>query len=110
MNRSWRGDPMTKFRKKPVVIEAVQFSENTRTEAERITEWVNSQGGNARCGIGSSDSGYAADLVFITTLEGVMKANPFDWIIRGIKGEFYPCRDDIFEATYEPVSEVPCVT
>jgi hypothetical protein len=40
--------------------------------------------------------------VTITTLEGVMRADPGDWIIRGVKGEFYPCKPDIFEATYEP--------
>lgn len=41
----------------------------------------------------------------IETLEGTMIANPGDWIITGIKGEQYPCRLDIFEATYEPISE-----
>lgn len=40
----------------------------------------------------------------IKTLEGVMRADPGDWIIRGIKGEIYPCKPDIFEATYEPVN------
>lgn len=43
--------------------------------------------------------------VEIETLEGVLIANPGDWIITGIKGEKYPCRPDIFEATYEPVEE-----
>lgn len=38
----------------------------------------------------------------ISTLEGVMQANPGDWIITGVKGEMYPCKPDIFEATYEP--------
>ena len=41
--------------------------------------------------------------VNIHTLEGVMRADPGDWIIKGIKGEFYPCKPDIFAATYEPV-------
>ena len=41
--------------------------------------------------------------VYIQTLEGVMKANPGDWIIRGVKGELYPCKPDVFEATYEEV-------
>ena len=40
--------------------------------------------------------------VVITTLEGEMTASPGDWIIKGVKGEFYPCKPDIFEATYEP--------
>ena len=42
--------------------------------------------------------------LLIHTLEGVMRANFGDWIIRGVKGEFYPCKPEIFEATYEPVS------
>ena len=62
---------MAKFRKKPVVIEAVQ------TEVE----------------------------VQIKTLEGTMTANPGDWIITGVKGEKYPCKPDIFTATYEAVTE-----
>lgn len=41
----------------------------------------------------------------IETLEGVMKANPGDWIITGVKGEKYPCKPDIFKATYEKVDE-----
>lgn len=41
----------------------------------------------------------------IETIEGTMRVNPGDWIIRGVKGEFYPCRPDIFDATYEPVDE-----
>jgi hypothetical protein len=40
--------------------------------------------------------------IYIPTLEGVVVASPGDWIIRGVKGEFYPCKPDIFEATYEP--------
>lgn len=41
----------------------------------------------------------------IATLEGIMTANPGDWIITGVKGEQYPCKPDIFEATYEPVDD-----
>lgn len=62
---------MAKFRKKPVVIEAVQVTERQE----------------------------------IQTLEGVMVASPGDWIITGVKGERYPCKPDIFAATYEPVKE-----
>ncbi|MEN6401641.1 MAG: hypothetical protein ABFD94_06825 [Armatimonadia bacterium] len=43
--------------------------------------------------------------VYILTLEGPMRADPGDWIIRGVKGEFYPCKPDVFVATYEPVKE-----
>ena len=62
---------MPKFRKKPVVIEAVQLTERMEIE----------------------------------TLEGVMVGNSGDWLITGIAGEVYPCRDDIFQATYEPVDD-----
>jgi hypothetical protein len=77
-----------KFRKKPVVIEARKL---TASERWSIIEWV---GGNAA----HNDKG-----VLIPTLEGVHQASFGDWIIKGIQGEFYPCKPDIFEATYEPV-------
>lgn len=49
---------------------------------------------------------YQTDVeVKIETLEGTMTANPGDWIITGVKGERYPCKPDIFEATYEPIEE-----
>ena len=49
---------------------------------------------------------YQTDVeISIPTLEGTMIANPGDWIITGIKGEQYPCKPDIFEATYEPVTQ-----
>lgn len=47
----------------------------------------------------------ATGFLLIATLEGVMQAKPGDWVIRGVQGEFYPCRDDIFRATYEAVEE-----
>ncbi len=75
-----------RYRKKPVVIEAVQWTGSNFDEVVRFfggcAEFQNSQ-------------------VFIQTLEGEMTASPQDWIIKGIKGEFYPCKPDIFEATYE---------
>lgn len=46
---------------------------------------------------------HEADYILIRTLEGTMTANPGDWIIKGVNGEFYPCKPDIFEKTYEPV-------
>lgn len=90
-----------KFRKIPVVIEAFKLSQSCRlwpqwavdalTRNEIITHnmgaWVNGPE-------------YHADIV---TLEGTMRANPGDYIIRGVKGEIYPCKPDIFEATYEEV-------
>jgi hypothetical protein len=81
-----------KFRKKPVVIEAVQW---TGENASEIAHFI-----TARRDFCLAD--YGATVV-ISTLEGEMSATPGDWIIKGVKGEFYPCKPDIFEATYEPV-------
>ncbi|WP_148310195.1 hypothetical protein [Nocardia otitidiscaviarum] len=79
-----------RYIKKPVVIEAMHF-ETTRL-ASAIADW---------CG-GNNDA--RPDQIQIPTLEGVMTANVGDWVIRGVKGEFYPCRDDIFRETYEQVA------
>ena len=76
-----------KFRKKPVVIDAVRWMTDNYNE---IADFV-----------GVTVSGDGSKL-YINTPEGVMTAQPFDWIIKGVKGEFYPCKPDIFEATYEP--------
>jgi len=78
---------MAKYRKKPVVIEAVQFKGNFA----EIEEFV---GGDAE---------FREGILFIATLEGPLKASPNDWIIKGVNGEFYPCKPDIFEKTYEAV-------
>jgi hypothetical protein len=89
----------TKFRKKPVVIEAMQLPDNpdrgrTVAETNAILAWIGTNEGVART---------RAGCVFIQTLEGDMQASPGDWIIRGVQGEFYPCKPDIFAATYEAV-------
>lgn len=85
---------MPKFRKKPVVIEAVQFVGGADS-ARAMLEFI----GNDRfaCWLHNPDA------IAIETLEGRMIASPGDWIIKGIKGECYPCKPDIFEATYEAV-------
>lgn len=81
---------MAKFRKKPVVIEAVQ--------------WDGTNVGDIRRFFGSFlDWTFGIETVSIRTMEGTMDARTDDWIIKGVKGEFYPCKPDIFEATYEPV-------
>lgn len=91
-----------KFRKKPVVIEAMQF-DGTVDSANRIREWARKPDGmSAECGR-STHGAQCLDLR-IATLEGTMRADSGDWIIRGVKGEFYPCKPDIFSATYEPES------
>ena len=77
---------MPAFRKKPVVIEARQYTRNGM-EAEAVARW---------CGGVQTDEG-----CLITTLEGDMLAGYGDWIIRGVMGEYYPCKPDVFEATYE---------
>lgn len=83
---------MAQYRKKPVVIEAVQLEYSTASQ-ENCIKFTN---GIAKKGL---DGG-----LIIPTLEGDMIANTGDWIIKGIKGEFYPCKSDIFEQTYELVN------
>ena len=80
---------MSKFRKKPIVIEAVQ--------------WHGFEEGPHDLGILPLSPG--SNQGIIETLEGDHQVTPGDWIITGIKGEKYPCKSDIFEATYEPVVE-----
>ena len=86
-----------KFRKKPVVIEAVQVPMSDQVaEHGLVIGWFLSHGFDGY--YIADDKGYD-----IKTLEGTMHASPGDWIIRGVKGEFYPCKPDIFAATYEPL-------
>ena len=87
-----------KFRKKPVVIEAMQF-DGTSFTAHSIVEWA--EGAVVVRFIGVPER----QVLVIETLEGRMSADAGDWIIRGVKGEFYPCKSDIFEATYEKVAD-----
>jgi len=89
-----------KFRKKPVVIEAVQFTGKNQREALSFVYPNLSK-------VALSGAEIMGLPVVISTLEGDMTANPGDWIIKGVKGEFYPCKPDIFEATYEPVPAAP---
>jgi len=83
---------MTQFRKKPVVIEAMQW-DGTRESYEDIARWSNL----------AVQWSVSASALLINTLEGTLAASRSDWIIRGVKGEFYPCKPDIFEATYDPI-------
>lgn len=104
---------MAKYRKKPVVIEAVQFTGRNILE---ITTFIDGAAPDLRHPIACEHwSLYAESVVrdglVIRTLEdgkeGQAKhvASPGDWIIKGVKGEFYPCKPDIFAATYEPVED-----
>lgn len=81
---------MPLFRKKPVVIEAIRLAEPL--DVDTFAEFM-----------GDAEYEYDEVAVYIVTLEGTMRADVGDWIIKGVKGEFYPCKSDIFEATYEPV-------
>lgn len=81
-----------RFRKKPVVIDAIRFS---GTNHDKIQKFM---------GLGGFVMKSAfVEFVFIDTYEGQMRASPGDWIIRGVKGEYYPCKPDIFKETYERV-------
>lgn len=94
---------MPKFRKKPVVIEAIQF---TGDNALGIMDFV---GKKLQASIPPHTMEIEMDIpnegytIIIPTLEGDMVASKFDWIIKGVKGEFYPCKPDIFKETYEEV-------
>lgn len=93
-----------KYRKKPVVIEAIQFTNLNREEIEAFV-------GHPLKHEIESDAAYVAGVaapvsnLMIPTLEGDHKALPGDFIIKGIAGEFYPCKPEIFEATYEKVED-----
>ncbi len=86
-----------KYRKKPVIIEAVQWNGNNVDEV-----------------MGFVKSGVAYNIEFgtidISTLEGTMAASTGDWIIKGVKDEFYPCKPDIFDSTYEKVSDTKVIS
>ena len=79
------------FRKKPVVVEAVQFINGNNDECESF--------------IGKDNYDNTLNYPNIKTLEGTMHVSEGDWIIKGVKGEFYPCKPDIFKQTYEPELE-----
>lgn len=90
---------MAKYRKKPVVIEAVRTSKVMYAAAKRwqdLPPWISEAYDRGEIIFGS-------DSVSIKTLEGIMVADPTSWILKGVKGELYPCADDIFQATYELV-------
>lgn len=92
---------MTQFRKKPVVIDAVQFDGSPESRHE-VLNFTGFSAKNART-IYWHEEDQGGQIV-IRTLEGDLIALPGDWIIRGIQGEVYPCKPDIFAATYDPVS------
>lgn len=104
-----------KYRKKPVVIEAMQLA-GTAAEWHEVYLWIerNTDGsfepmdvieGRKACPASGVSIDPRDGRMMIATLEGFHHANPDDFIIRGVQGEFYPCKPDIFEATYEVEEE-----
>jgi hypothetical protein len=84
-----------KYRKRPVVIEALNVGRHL--DAQEIFDFV---GGHEHFHVDMETREF-----FIVTLEGKMKISPYDYIIKGVHGEFYPCKPDIFEKTYEMVED-----
>ena len=88
------------YRKKPVEVEALQFTGDPE-QAGRLVRWILYHGGKASYETVDMDT--VSGMIRIHTLEGVMCAIPGDYVIRGVHGEFYPCKPDIFAETYDPV-------
>lgn len=82
-----------KYRKKPIVIEAIQYDGNNAMEIV------------VKLGMPEIGEELTSNDLLIETLEGEMRASPGDYIIKGIKGEIYPCKSDVFEASYEEVCD-----
>ena len=85
-----------RYRKRPVVVEAMQYTRRSRTAVMR---WCGARG----TAIDEDGAAYETAALRIDTREGMMLASLGDWIIKGVQGEFYPCKPDIFVATYREV-------
>ena len=85
---------MAQYRKRPLTVEACRFPV-LGASMTAFVDWCNQVGFH-------SWEWQATGGIGLPTLEGTMLASPGDWIIKGLKGEFYPCRSDIFDITYEP--------
>jgi hypothetical protein len=101
---------MPQFRKKPVVIEAVLYDAHAHSHFwfsedgwDECPEWLQEAADQEVFSFVAGDGeGFTDDKGVLQTLEGPLTVSLGDWIIRGVKGELYPCKPDIFEATYEP--------
>ena len=91
-----------KYRKKPVIIDAIQWDGKGET-FNKIVEFVGDS--LCVCEHGKVDTNFKRYELSIKTLEGEMHVSEWDYIIKGVQGEFYPCKPDIFEQTYEKVEE-----
>jgi hypothetical protein len=101
-----------RFRKKPVEVYAWQWvSDRPEAEAEAIVAWIEENNTHPQCGAAydpttagaSGPNGEDWGCLEIDTLEGTMEVAPYDYVIRGVKGEFYPCKPDILAASYEAI-------
>ena len=90
---------MAKYRKKPVVIEAMQLPAENEDATEELIDFLNCMDRNYEW------SSEQLGSLIIHTLEGDHLAMPGDFIIKGVQGEYYPCKPDIFEQTYEQVDD-----
>lgn len=91
---------MPKFKKKPVVIEALQYNGDVYSDIGIFLPL------NRNIGVVSDSPFYVRENeLYIKTLEGHMHVNKGDWVIKGVHGEYYPCKPDIFDKTYEKVEE-----
>lgn len=95
--------------KKAWMIDALKWTGYNYTQAELFMGQTPGSGryeaASPERGNGWRDGAYGNSACLITTLEGVMRCEPGDWIIKGVNGEFYPCKPDIFAKIYEPVEE-----
>ena len=95
---------MTRYRMKSVEIEAIQY---TGCNEQEIADFMGASAFELHTRVDTvlrADGNYMKNChIYIDTLEGIMTANYGDYIIKGVKGEFYPCKPDIFEETYEDV-------
>lgn len=87
-----------KYRKKPVVIEAYQVPPEGEHCSDEMFRWMHAS--QMETGVNFDNGGDGS--IYIYTSESAMRANPGDWIIKGVKGELYPCNPDIFAQTYDP--------
>ena len=94
---------MPRFRKKPVVINAFQICENFWETSSKWPIWIQNAMAQESHTCGALWNNLCNNDINIQTLEGRLIAKYDDWIIQGVQGEIYPCKPDIFAATYEPV-------
>lgn len=97
---------MARYRKKPVIIEAFQLTEANRLDNSKWPRWAHEAWNKNRDEVGAvypKFQGETRGALMINTLEDPHTAEINDWILRGVKGELYPCKPDIFEQSYEEV-------